>query len=194
MWHNSNEQTVVVRLTDVANNTTLETQYNVLYGRYYNIRNTTLFQSNIQPETSYEASIWSTNTYGSSDVTKLIIGTPKPVKFIVSPSNISIEEGEATINFLVLNLNTTLLRMNVTCCVEITAECNNKSYILANTDTQLLYDILPTGTEYVFNFIVFDTDGYTYEFNLAVAKGVRVSAVPSTECPVDPTDTSKLQS
>ena len=112
------------------------------------------------------------------DVVKLVLRTPKQQNiFIVSPSNISIVETEATINFLVLNATTALIRLNVTCCVEVTAECNNISYILSNTDTQILFDILPIGTEYVFDFIVFDTDGYTYEYNLAVVKGVRVSTV-----------------
>jgi len=191
MWCNGYEQTVKVRLVDITTNTELGTQYSLLIWRCYNLKNSTLFQRNIQPERSYEASIWSTNPYGSSDVVKLIITTPKPVKFIVSPSNILIEEKEATINFLILDSNLTLVRLNVTCCVEVTAGCSKKSYILSSTDIQIQYDNLPTGTEYVFDFIVFDTDGYTYEYNLAVVKSVRVSTVPSAEEGGSTTDTSK---
>jgi len=180
MWYNGAQQTVYVRLEDAATNTEIETQYLTLDQNCYNSLCGSLFQRNIQPETSYEARIWSINSYGSSNVAKFVLRTPRPLKFVVSPSNISILENEATINYLILNSNLTLIRLNVTCCVEVTAECNNKSYILANTDNSILYDILPTGTEYVFDFVVFDTDGYTYENILTILKGVRVSTVKTT--------------
>ena len=181
MWYNGAQQTVYVRLEDAATNTEIETQYLTLDQNCYNSLCGSLFQRNIQPETSYEARIWSINSYGSSNVAKFILTTPKRQNiFIISPSNISILENEATINFLILDSSINVIRLNVTCCVEVTAECNNISYILSNADNQILYDNLPTGAEYVFDFIVFDTDGYTYEYNLALVKGVRVSRVPTT--------------
>ena len=175
MWYNGDTQTVIVRLTDVASNAEVETQTISLATNCYDSVYITLFQSNIHPETDYEVSIWSVNRYGSSNVAKLAVRTPKRLIFKISPADIAIMESQATIHFSVTDSTKALLWLNVSCCVELTTQCSNKSYTIGNTDNQIVFDILPTGDEYVFDFIVCDSDGYTYIYTLAIVKGIRVS-------------------
>lgn len=175
-WCNGYEQTVFIRLTDVATNLEVETQFLLLAAYCYNSIYSTLFQSNIQSERDYEATIWSINIYGSSNVVKLAVRTPKRLLFETSPSNISIKENQATINFRIVDSTKSTLLLNVTCCVESMTQCSNQSYIISNADNQVVFDMLPTGgSEYVYDFIVYDSDGFTYTYTLAILKGVRMS-------------------
>lgn len=189
MWFNGAQQTVFSQLTDVATNTEVETQTISLATNCYNSVYSTLFQSDIHPETDYEVSIWSVNTYGSSDVANLAVRTPKRIIFNVAPADISIMESQATINFRITDSTKAVLWLNVSCCVEMTTQCSNKSYTIGNTDNQIVFDILPNGDEYVFDFIVYDSDGYTYIYTLAIVKGIRVSR--TGECNSDSCVTKK---
>ena len=175
MWFNGAQQTVFSQLTDVATNTEVETQTISLATNCYNSVYSTLFQSDIHPETDYEVVIWSVNTYGSSDVANLAVRTPRRIIFNVAPADISIMESQATINFRITDSTKAVLWLNVSCCVEFSTQCSNKSYTIGNTDNQIVFDILPNGDEYVFDFIVYDSDGYTYIYTLAIVKGIRVS-------------------
>ena len=160
---------------DVKNDVEVETQAVYPTTTCYNLVYNTLFQNSIQPETEYEASIWSINRLGSSTALKLTVTTTKRLIFDTSPFNISIMGTQATIRFSVAESTKAVLRLSVSCCVEFTTQCSNKSYVIESSDNQISYDILPTGNEYVFDFIVYDSDGYTYVSTLAILKGVRVS-------------------
>lgn len=182
-WHNGAQQTVFVQLTDVANNVEVGTQTVPLPTYCYNSVFSTLFQNNIQPERDYEASIWSLNAQGSSGVVKLAVRTVKRLIFDISSTDISINGTQATMNFRIADSSKSILWLNVTCCVEITAQCSNQSYTITSTDNRLTYNILPSGSEYVFEFIVFDSDGFTYTYTLAIVKGVRVSRTEGGSLP-----------
>ena len=175
MWSNFNNriQYVYTQLRDPKSNVTLGNQSIGVSGTCYNSTSYFTFNSNIQPETNYEAIVWSTNEIGTSDVVTISLRSAKVFRFIISSDSIKLNGTTATVNYRIESGN--FSRFQVNYCYELTGTCNGSpSFSGSSNIGQVTFSIgsLPNGTEYVFDFYLYIGTVNSVLFGLV--KGIRV--------------------
>lgn len=162
---------MTVNLRNIAKNTDVQTLKTPIFSNpnCYNSLFTTVFQ--VDPNTDYEGTVWSTNVYGQSSVTSLRLKTPSKPSFSVTCGDISVTDSTAVVKVTTSAVNVWL---NVSCCAEETGQCVIQSFTLLSTENQILLSQLPEGENYVFDFVLFDVF-FSQTYVLSIVKGLRMS-------------------
>lgn len=119
------------------------------------------FETNIQQETKYEASLWSHNDLGSSDVISLTATTPAKPTLLVPPKNIVLNGTNAMISFSIVNGRA--VQLKVECCIESKLLCVSSFFNVSGQDgTITLVNIPSDGSQYTFDFYLYDGPPQNY--------------------------------
>lgn len=178
MWSNTvaGQQTVIMRLRLSDTNAEVQTLNTTFEYERFNVTRSNAFTDNIQPLTNYIVSVWSVNSFGSSEVVEMKVRTRSQSKLSVSSQMISIVGTQAIINFTVeLGENAeNISYIYALCCSAVSGLCF--SNFTKYTSNQIVVNNIPNGTRYYVDVTVYSGNYEKYRVYYSdMVNGVKVS-------------------